>query len=277
MSGFVYYLPRDAKNVTLAEARRAGLEYAFPASCGPFTPRGVTAGPDGKPGVVFGDDNRVSPAQTKYVADKQTWRPVLGTDAWVGYWTDDPPGPDDLSRRNYAGEEDRLPGHAVRLWDGNQWLVPVAAEPVEQDGGVGWTAAVPQLAVRNADGKWVPGDVVAKYEALWALASAFADVWWRELTAADERESAPDEAVTVQFDYCDSIDGAIVALSYNYAIGPTEVEALGLLSGDVATDVLLAMIDWPTSVAAQKKSSPSAGDSPSAGGSPAVTPDTGPA
>ncbi len=80
---FLYYLPQQTDRLTLDDLAAAGLRYAFESAA--FGRRQCRTGPAGNsPGVIaaVGDANQIG-----YFPDKQTWRKVPGTQAWVGMYT----------------------------------------------------------------------------------------------------------------------------------------------------------------------------------------------
>lgn len=218
MGAFLYYIPkRQAADADTIAA--AGLAYAITPS---IAHRGTSGGPDGAAGVIVaqGDAKGVG-----YFADAQTWLQAPGSEFWIGYTTDDPPGPDDLARAK------QIAGHEVELGDEKRWLVPVARA---LDG----TSPLPRRLA--FDGKqWAPGDILARYTDLFGEACR---VW--ELIAG-----ASDEEVTIS----DECGIAVMALAVNYRLGPVEISMLGLFDTQTEAEVLKALVDWPTFEAFKKK------------------------
>jgi hypothetical protein len=92
-------------------------------------------------------------------------------------------------------------------------------------------------------------------------------------------EDATDgKPLQVALDFDGLHEAAIQALQQNYRLGPAEADLLGLLTGEIAREILEALIDLPTRVAWFKKKQSAAADggSNTAAGSPAGTPATVP-
>lgn len=252
MSGFLYHLPETDRNVRLEDLAAAGLAYVFSEAPGErsFTPcpltRG-TGGPDGKFGVIIADSRTV--ARVGYYADEQTWLKMpaaLVPDnpkseirdpkliPWVGYFTADPPGPDDLVRQRV------LPGHLVRMNDDREWLAPVARGWNDDEKKPHPYIALPTLTGIDDDGAWSAGGVAPKHEQLWDIALGFWDAMISELNTDAEVGNK------IVFDFAGQNDAALAALQANYRIGKVEVALLGLFTDQCTGEVLQALIDGPT-------------------------------
>ena len=237
---FLYFLPGEPKPPDRERIAAAGLEYAFDdlaeMVAGTISGNG---GPDGQAGVVIvakRTDGRVG-----YYPDAQTWRKIPGSDAWIGYVTDDRPKPADLLRSKV------IDGHEVELGDGHRWLVPIASQATEENGE--YTGNVCALTVgltRDTDGRWVRGEVAPKYRSLWNLAEPCWDALVRGVEGA-LRDSLPAQG-----------EAAVAVLSGNYRLSDTEVDLLGLLDDQNVTEILLALVDWPTVTELLKKTADTA-------------------
>ena len=257
MAGFLYFLP-GVQTGSLAAARAAGIGYAFGPS---VTSVGVTRGPDGSPGCVVADAQRVP--TVGYHPDRQKWRIVPGSAAWVGYCHLDKeplPGPEDLIRP----PEDLVRGHPVLLGDGRRWIVPIVRGVVEEDGQPIGYCALPRSIDWDDAGKRIDGGVLPAYEALWNAAAKWFDL--RCSLDVEERKKLLEETWAGE--------SALLGLTTNYAIGKAEAGILHLLNDRNEFDVLNAMIDEPGRCAIKKKEGP-AGSSTS-DGPPAATPATDP-
>jgi hypothetical protein len=264
MGGFLYYLPGRSAGIGLAEVQAAGLAYAID---GPISTVGVRGGPDGGDGVLVALTAAVAPEQLRYQADAQTWRKAPNGDLYVGMHLDQSliPNPQSLARPR------QLAGHEVVLADGRPWLVPMARGWTEEVGDLRWYHALPQRSVLGEDGRWRPGDVLPRFAALWILAMRFEEARRQALFGIEG--AADGKPVQVAFDFDGLHEAAVRALLENYRVGPAEVDLLGLLTGDIAREILEALIDLPTRVEwFQKKQSVAAGGgSSTAAGSPAGT------
>lgn len=226
MSCFLYFLHAGG-GVGLADFEAAGIGYAWPDQ---RTKRETLKGPGGTAQGVVVADARLPADRVGFWPDRQTWSKVPGSTAWCGYYTDEPPTPEELLRA------EPLPGHRVELADGRPWLVPVARGVAED----GWYHTLPRQSVLDESGQWTRGDVVAKYGRLWETACQ----WWDALNAATV-ESAGDAARLV-FDFAGIHDAAVVALSANYRLGRIEAALLGIFDDRCVRRVLDALVDWPT-------------------------------
>jgi hypothetical protein len=225
MIGFLYYVPTTKQTLNLSDMQAAGLGYAFDRDC---VPRAVSNGPDGAGGVVCGTTSK----GLGYFSDRQKWRKIPGSSAWVGMAKDDPPGPDELSR------EEQLGGHWVTLGDGNRWLCPVARGVAETDDSAGWYVALPSVLALSDSGEWVSGEVELRYRHLWELATAF----WDAFSGANVEKGG------ISFDFQGLPDAAVTCLAANYRIGRAEAALLSLFDDKQAkaAAILQALIDWPS-------------------------------
>jgi len=262
MAGFVYYLPDKKTNITADAIRAAGLGYAFEEKLDGtlrMTVRQVSRGPSGEhAGVVVGDPFRIAPGRIGFYPAEQEWRQLPQSTAWVGYYRDDPPRPDQLWRKEV------LPGHAVELGDGQKWEVPIVRGITEVDGAITPYTPLPRRVDLNEEGAFVPGDVLPCYEGILRGVLTHYD---RLVQAYAKQESKV---------FCDD-QVAAELLTTNYCIGRVEIVVLGLFTWNShhIMDVLNAAIDLPGFEELQKKVE--AGGSSIDVGLPADAPSTDPA
>lgn len=259
MSGFLYYLPTQAKSIGLEELQAAGMGYAFESpSMGRVRLEGN--GPDGGAGVmVRGGPNA---GRVGIYPDKQTWRKIPGLEAWVGIDNDDRPVPGDVAR------DERLKGHLARLNDGQEWLVPVIRQHDELDGERVYRCAVPQVSELQEDGTWTQGRVLDQFAEVWDIATRWQETQERALIEAD------DESDEVIVTFSDAHDAAAKGLAVNYRLGPAECALLELFTESAVGHVLNAMIDWPSQMEWLKKTIEASGGEPSGDGPSDDSPDT---
>lgn len=253
MAGFFYYVPGRTSGVSREHLDAAGLEY-LPL---PKHRREVRGGPDGSDGVIVALAN-VGADQVGYFRDRQAWRRIPGRDAWVGRdHSQVLPGPADLLR------EEPLDGHPLRLADGNRWQVPMAREWCEEDGELRWRIPLPRVCELGDDGRWQPGEVIPLHRALWELAERWNDARRAAVAGVELIDGRP----VARFEFDDVLGAAALALQTNYVVGPAEISLAGLLTYQLAIEVLDAVIDGPTLLAWSKKKrdAESAGTSTSAG------------
>ena len=234
MGCFLYFIPGAGAGVGLTDFERAGIGSAWPAE---RTKRETLQGPIGQGQGVVVADSRLGESRVGVFPDRQTWHKVPGSTAWCGYYSEDPPTPDDLLRA------DPLPGHRVTLADGRPWLVPVARGVAED----GWYHTLPRLSTLDESGDWTPGDVVPRYRELWETACK----WWDAINEAQVEPTA--EGARLTLDFAGIHDAAVVALAANYRVGRTEAAVLGLFDDRCVRDVLDALIDGPTLIEFAKK------------------------
>ena len=257
MGCFLYYLPESTSGLTLAALVERGLGYAFEAGR-EISKREVTTGPGAtpKPGGLV---SHCPAGSLLYLPDKQVWRRVPGTEAWVGHDKASLPGPDDLAR----GE--LLDGHHVRLGDGRLWQVPAARRIAEVDDTIAQYSGVPRVIDWDAEGKRVYGDVVPAYRALWAAACGWFDA---KLGVDTDAERAEILEASVAEEY------ALAGLAANYRLWKPEAGLLSLLTDTTEVNVLDALIDWPSWEKFLKKKQAAATSNTEPGVS-ADSPDTG--
>jgi hypothetical protein len=233
--GFVYFVPGvHGGGVTRETLAEHGIEYAIE---GQPESTDVTGGPGGGNGAVVADSR--TPVEGRgYYADRQTWRQIPGSEAWVGWETDSPPEPDDLVRHKV------LPGHEVTLGDGNPWQIPIARALVDNEkGSLEYTCTLPQTLDLDTEGKWTLGKVVSPHTLLWDDACRY----WNSRIGIDTEES------DIDFKFDALVGAAIRAMNTNYRINAVEAAGIGLLTTQSLHAVLEATVDWPTMQAWQKK------------------------
>ena len=250
----LYYFPKLGSKVTQADFAAAGLAHAWPE--GESDCRTTNRGPDGGEGVVVAHGN-VGAARVIFSPDSQTWRQVPGSTAWCGYYTAQPPAPEQLARA------EQIRGQAVRLADDQLWEVPIVRAWDDESGELVWYDALPKLSVLDDEGHWHPGEVVRRYRDLADVAIA----WWDAISGAEV--DTVRNVARITFDYGGLRDGAARILAANYRIGQVEAGLLSLFDDRCVREVLYASIDWPTYLEYQKKTLAAAAGSSSEPGEPA--------
>jgi hypothetical protein len=245
-TGFQYFIP-GRQAVTRADVDGVGLAYAFdqavpgePVQCG--TTRGPAIdGVELAGGVAFADRRSVPPGRVGVYAG-QSWRPVPGSPAYVGWFDDDRPTAEAVKRSAV------LAGSLVRLADGGEWLVPVARRVHEMDdaGGLVVECALPATVAADADGNWTPTGIIERYAPLWSYAC---DYWDSCLIGA----AAGEDTGAYQFEFNQLFDAALFALQCNYRVGKAEASALGLFTHENAVAVMAVVTDFDAALALVKK------------------------
>ena len=207
--------------------------------------RNVSGGPEKKSGVVFSSCEKHCSYQ-----DSQTWVSLgqFKTDSkpievWVGYEKIEP-------EKLLRGDDQVLSGHRVLL-AGNQWMIPMAREWRESDGGkVFYDIALPQSAKYDQEtGGWYAGEVQQKYRYIFDHATK---VYENYVCRDDGKFTLPDDSLSICADL----------ISCNYRIGPQEISALGLLqfNFECAWSILRLLIDEPGLIEITNKKKASGGN-----------------
>ena len=262
MSGFLYFRPGNASQVSLDEACELGLAHAFDKKP---TTREAMSGPSGTAGAVFADPRRLGDQPIGYYPDKQEWHAVPVAEGkprlYIGWYTSSVPGPTDLAR------EKQLPGPELELGDGQAWQVPLLREWDTLD-AQGY-CVLPSRMIRTADAKWIRGEVLAAYQSIWDQANKYWESVMGVLATSEETDADSNaDSRTVEFAFDHIVEFACELLGLNYMIGPLEVSALGLLIDDgMTTQITNAAVDLPTFIewVAKKNEEADAGVNTSAG------------
>jgi len=232
MPGFLYFIPTPAKMLDWRAIADAGLGYAIDRKA--IQP--VVTGPSGDPGVLVCDESAMDRAALKYRPAEQTWRMFTrdsGQVVGVGWYTDEPPTPDDLIRRQ------PLPGSLVTFADGHGYQIPVALRFAEFQGRLMSCCSLPQSLARDGSGVWVPSTPIARYARLWDMLQGY-------LAAREEALSQQTTDDVIYFTYAPINELAIGILGINYRIGPDELEALGLWTQETRSQILRVALDEQT-------------------------------
>lgn len=221
MSGFLYFVP--GPNVPTAQSIASRFAHHQEAD---LPGRPTTTGPGGEAGHIF---TLTSPKMRGgcgpkrlgwYEDGTQVWKPIPGSDLWIGTVTADPPTPQDLARRS------ALEGMLVELNDGNKWCVPMVKR--WPDGAIG--ACIETAYSLTTDGRIAFEKPTAAYDRLWARITKL----WKAIPKdSPERNMTDEEGFLL---CCD-------VLGLNYRLGPAEVAALNLITTRNMTDIFCVMCD----------------------------------
>jgi len=232
MPGFLYFIPTPAKMLGPRAIADAGLGYAIDRKA--IQP--VVTGPTGDPGILVSDESAMDRAALKYRPTEQTWRMFTrdsGQVIGVGWYTDEPPTPQDLIRRQ------PLPGSPVTLPDGHGYQIPVARRFAEFEGRLLSCCGLPQSLARDGSGVWVPSAPIARYARLWDMLQGY-------LAAREEAMSQQTTDDVIYFTFPPINELAIGILGINYRIGADELEALGLWTQEARSQILRVALDEQT-------------------------------
>ena len=231
---------------------------------GPIATRECFAGPDGAAGLILATDGEGVVAD--YEPDRQTWTEIPATlhahhdgAVYLGLPKDptERPGPAELLRNR----NETVDGYPVTLGDGNEWTVPLAR--VFPAG-----TRLPESLGIGPDGAVVRA-ILPKYIAASRDAERIFDC------IRDDYGILPDDVdrpAPIEDD--EAFHLAAAALAINYRIGPVEASALGLLTTNNTSTVLMAFCDMPgflnaREADAKKNAGPAAGVETSGSGPPA--------
>lgn len=243
MANVVYFLPGvESDQVDLRHLARCGLAHAFDRQ--PFCVP-VRTGPSGVPGLMVADPGRCDPGAIGYYANRQTWHPLAGLDAWIGHDGGSPWLPEEFSRPKQRS------GALVELRGGVSWLVPVARSFDMEAERLTYSVRLPRELVCDSAGMVHSGPVVPEWQHLWDLACRWHDVRLAGFfgRVIDGNAGAAEVAFTDQ----EIVDGAATVLAANYYIGKPEMVALKLCDDETIIRPLDVLADWPQFVAWYQK------------------------
>ncbi len=230
---FLYFVP-GRNTLPREQLASLGLGYILDKGANFTCCQVCGSGPGGQPGVCVASVPVEEISHVKVDLANQVWRQIPGSAAWVGHWKDKLPTPEQLAR----GEQ--LAGHWLELLDGNAWHVPIARDWIESDeGDMRWRICLPQRLDLAADGHWVYGEIVHRYQPLWELTESW----------INHRCGKPQPQFAEQGD----INAAVFVLQTNYKIGRTEAALLGILKDELVEPILDCLIDWAGWLAYCKK------------------------
>lgn len=245
MSGFLYFISGESgvRDGLLAEL---GLDELCEHG---QTQRGA-AGPDGEGGVIIAPKCVGGKApRCGYWPDEQTWGQATHGRYWIGYETDAPPRPIDLTRKEIIG------GHEIELGDGNKWQVPVARR---FDGGT----MLPQSLILGPDGELVT-EALPRYAKFGRLAEKLFEQFQRD-AQIQSGEAVVEDDLPEPITHDQLWATAVEALNLNYRVTGEEISILRLLRTSNVMLTCEAVLDVPTLqailAAEQKKNAEGADD-----------------
>lgn len=213
---------------------RHGLASVIAHHGGRISCSHVQSGPGNQSGVwlTVWPEHGEAPQPLGFHPSKQTWKQVR-RNLWIGWTTDHPPGPDDLSN----GDPYDVRGPQLKLCDGNSWTVAEVREPVSY-GQLFPTAAqrthLPTLVKRDLDGNPIR-PVKPEFEKLWELSGDWFDVWC-EICFSDRNT----------FDSDTALEFVLQVMQLRYRLPVVLNDALGLIDTSNLQKMIEAAIGWPT-------------------------------
>lgn len=195
------------------------------------TQRRSQKGPADGPCVLVSD---LDAKRVVYKPDEQTWIESIDKKYMLGVWNDQRPGPLELAR------DRQLRGHSVMLADGNNWLVPVIRAI---DGG----SRLPASLILGDKGQ-----VVCLPEVGYSELSASTEALWRDFeielgwTPETEKLTEAERLELCKLDAAARLILAAKVLNLNYRVGIDELNLLRLISTTNLSQILQAILDWPT-------------------------------
>lgn len=178
--------------------------------------REVTNGPGGKSGLLIADRS-VPAGQVEFHRDAQTWQPRYGSEAWMGFTTNEPPGPLELERSH------QIDGKQIRLGDLQDWIVPQLRQfdATEGSESLVWRCRLEQTITQDPEtGRLSLGEVVKKYAAIWDAATPIA--------ASIESQILQGKSASIDDETFEKFPAEL--LNLNYRVELPELAMLGLLS-----------------------------------------------
>lgn len=212
MSSFIYFFPTTEMLPAAETFERFGVKYACPPTIANQFRYGVTLdGPDGKSGVIY--QQNATTKSLQYDKDKQRWKRIPNTDAYVGVWNDSPPKAESLIK------SDAISGSYLPLGDGDRWLIPVARFECDNE-TTGYLT--PQVDIDDF-GNVVPGAFSPTQDKLNQMAERLANSF---IAGFDKFVNEPTPNAHFQFDIDDHDPFDIIAA--NYRVSPAEIVLLNL-------------------------------------------------
>lgn len=229
MSSFIYYFPTTEMHPAAETFERFGIKYACPPHIANQFRYGVTLdGPDGKSGVIY--QQNATTKSLQYDKDKQRWKRIPNTDAYVGVWINDPPKAADLAK------SDAISGNFIKLGDGDEWLIPIARFECDNETT---GCLTPQVDVDDF-GNIIPGEFSPTQDKLnqmaERLAQSFIDGFNRFVN-----EPSPNSHFRFDIDDHDPFD----IIAANYRVSPAEIVLLNLFRwrDEAYKDIVKVFID----------------------------------
>lgn len=231
---FLYWIPKphDVDQV------RREIGYAFEGAKGEAVHKEVLSGPGGNgAGLLMADRYWKSQIdRVKLDLENQYWRKIPGSIAWVGCYRSDKLSPGDLQR------SELVEGIGVEMADGSIWQCAHARKFVEVEqqmvGVFGFT--IPNVLEMNEEGKWTPTKVSPRFARFVELAT----MYWDACVAAMDNADDGAESLAFQFDEIDEL--AILGLTANYRLGPSEVALTNIYDVESRQRLVRAIMDEAT-------------------------------
>jgi hypothetical protein len=170
----------------------------------------------------------------RYDADAQQWHKMPGRfcggrEVWAGWKTDEQPTPTTLARSH------QLPGTKLELLDGQKWIVPVLRKFQESDRPYPvYSIQLPTVLDYDADGSLRIGQVIPQYRDVWGRAMQIGDFLSHGVKIDGESDLTIEESI--------EFAGQILGLNYHVSI--FEVVKLGLLTKELADQIVRLALDF---------------------------------
>lgn len=175
------------------------------------------------------------PAYYGYKPEIQTW--LDRGDFWLGWETEQPPGPEDLQRKAV------FHGYSIRDGQGQPWHIPIVRS---QDR----TPSLPSDYIFSNTGE-LESVIKLQYRTHWELAGEMFERLEQigDMTSEEIAERWPEEMI---------VRACLAFVGINYRIGPHEATALHhigtpLLETEWLAYVIHAVTDWPVYLEFKKK------------------------
>lgn len=237
MSGLLYFIPGPKAFVRDGRLNHQALPPSI-AACladvhevpGQCVAVDVTSGPDGQPGTVLYavPTHGELPAALGYFPDRQTWRRLADTGAFLGWINDSPPAAVDLERR------DQVSGYLVTDGHGQKWAIPAIRSPENPRGNL-------PFEVVFDDSDRPRCTVAGPHRKLWEDSATLWD--WALTRGQPDREGL----LILGQGFTDTedqflLDCAFRGLAVNYRVDRHAIAALSAIQGGWLTQVFLSLV-----------------------------------
>lgn len=250
---FLYFLKDAPMSVQLSEW---GLSHVGTASA-KITQRQVQMPHMGNGLMVTRGDADLCRGDA--TGQNQTWHKIPakfagGKDVWCGWWLDRIPNAVTLARPR------QIEGDAMPMVGGEKWTVPTLRKFVESDRP--WpvySVRLPTILDYDSDGELSIGQVVPEYRTIWKRAIEVAEF----LTDGATRDGQAD------LSWSELIEFAGQVLGINYHVSMFEVVKLGLITQEIAQEIVRKSLDfdgWRERIKNLQSRSQSSGTNSGSGG-----------
>lgn len=220
---FIYFISGRA-GITNEQIAQAGLADRI----GKHETAVIGKGPSGERGVLLVNTEHIAgyTRSHPFTYDKNAQEWFDCKDYWVGYYRDNKPTPDSLERR------EKIRGVLVKLYDGNEWLVPIA-----RSFETGMTT-MPVVFTLGPNGEPV-SEILQEFKEFSADVEKLFE--WNITLNSKGPEGIKEREDLQDIDF---FALACRALTINYRVSPVEVCLLKLITSQNLWDIFNVLLDW---------------------------------